>query len=147
MDKNKFLSNISTIENQLNMLTYDEYDRSVGRDIKQNLFALVKVSESFDEYLPQINDLTFKPTDFLYSEPHAIVREHFNGTKKQLLGIIDIIKREVNFGKLDDITLVKPETITFPWLWDNLSVRNVVWLCGILISMIIFSFGLGWTLN
>lgn len=143
MDKNKFLSDLAKIENQLNLYTYDEYDESVSNNIKRNLFALVKVSGFFDEYLSQINDSTFKPTDFLYSEPHHLVRQHFNGTKSKLLTIIDMIRRESQFGKLDDIELVKPSTITIPWLWKNLSARSILWLLGILAIVASSSFALG----
>lgn len=143
MDKTKFLNDLTTIENQLNLYTYDDYDETVSKNIKRNLFALVKVSGSFDEYLSQINDLTFKPTDFLYSEPHHLVREHFNGTKSNLLTIIDMIRRESQFGKLDDIELIKPSTITIPWLWKNLSVNSILWLLGILAIVASSSFAFG----
>ncbi|EGQ8107680.1 TPA: hypothetical protein I7259_11445 [Vibrio parahaemolyticus] len=143
MDKNKFLNDLTTIENQLNLFTYDTYDKTVSKNIKRNLFALVKVSGSFDEYLPQINQLTFKPTDVLYSEPHHIVREHFDSTKSSLLTIIDMIRRETQFGKLDDIELVKPSTITVPWLWKNLSVKNILWLLGIVVFVASSAYTLG----
>lgn len=143
MDKERFLSDLSTIDNQLSLFTYDEYDRDLCREIKKNLFVLVKVSGSFDEYLDQINELTFKPTSIIYSEPHHMVRQHFDGTKERLLDIIDTIKREVSFGKLDDVTLEKPDTITFPWLWKNISARNLVWFSGALLFLATSAFALG----
>jgi hypothetical protein len=71
LNKEKFLYDLTTLENNLNLFTYEDYSKELANDLKRNLFALLKVTKSFDEYLDQINAVNFKPTDFMYNKGTA----------------------------------------------------------------------------
>jgi hypothetical protein len=143
LNKEKFLYDLTTLENNLNLFTYEDYSKELANDLKRNLFALLKVTKSFDEYLDQINAVNFKPTDFMYNKGHRKDREAFGKAKDKLLSVIDIVKQETNFGKLDNVELVKPPTISIPWILNNTSPRIFWWVGAIIISLVIISFTLG----
>tara|TARA_R110001606_G_scaffold393556_1_gene563587 strand:- start:67 stop:501 length:435 start_codon:yes stop_codon:yes gene_type:complete len=137
----RFLNNLSIIETQL--LSFALKDLESAKEARGNLFALIKVTSKFDEYLSQINDVTFQPTNAIYNTGHHAYDDHFNEAKRKLLSVIVSIKREVNFGALESIPLAKPETISIPWFWDNISIGALWKIGGILFLTHAFTFGLG----
>jgi len=141
----RFLNNLSTIETLL--LSFELDDLKNANEAKANLFALIKVTSKFDEYLEQINEVTFKPTNAMYNKGHHTYKDHFNAAKNKLLSVISSIKREVNYGALELVPLAKPETISLPWFWDNISIGALWKIGGVLFITHTFIFGLGTLLN
>lgn len=140
-----FLNNLSIIETSL--LSFELDDLDDAEETRANLFALIKVTSKFDEYLDQINIVRFKPTNVFYNKGHHAYKDHFNAAKNKLLIVIKSIRREVNYGALDLVPLLKPETISLPWLWENTSVVYL-WKIGCtLVATHVFIFGLGVLLN
>ncbi|MDC9564833.1 MULTISPECIES: hypothetical protein [unclassified Pseudoalteromonas] len=136
-----FLNNLSIIETSLLSFELDDLDNA--EETRANLFALIKVASKFDEYLDQINSVRFKPTDVFYNKGHHAYKDHFNAAKNKLLIVIKSIRREVNYGALDLVPLSKPETISLPWLWENISVGSFWKVGGIILVTHGFAFGIG----
>jgi hypothetical protein len=96
-------------------------DDATAKEIHADFFTLIKVTESFNEYLPRINDQKFSFSDRIYNTGHVEKIGKFNLAKENLLSIANQILREIKYGAIKPKLLPPPETISVLWLLRNAS--------------------------
>jgi hypothetical protein len=114
---NKLTKELNQIKSRLVNLQLE--DDKAAEEIRADLFTLVKVTESFEEYLHKINNQKFTSQEFIFNSGHESKREKFNVAREFLLGIVNQILREVKYGALKPKLLPAPETVSFIWLFKH----------------------------
>ena len=114
-------------------------DDSSAKEIHADFFTLIKVTESFDEYLPRINNQKFTFEDRVYNTGHTEKIEKFNLARQNLLNIAKQILREIKYGSLKSKLLPQPETVSISWLLKNGSFS--FW--GTVVLILLFAFCAG----
>ena len=131
------ISELDNIIDSLNLL--EDEDDSSAYDIRDHLFIFVKMLGGFDEYLQDINNIQFVHKNLIFNTGHIEKINKFVSGKENLLKIVFLIKKEIEFGKLKPKMLPKPKTITLAWLAKNSDFK--FWVTVLSILSIVFSLG------
>jgi len=115
-------------------------DEESAKDIKDDLFLLVKMLGDFDEYLQSIRDVEFVHKNMIINSGNIHKINKFINGKNSLIRTICHIKKEIVLGKLKSKMLPKPEKLSIPWVVKNSDFKFLFSV--LMILVLAFSFGL-----